>query len=184
MKTNLLLKFRIFIFIFLQFCIFRGISQEISNIELEGIYRIDSLYNNYSLAIQEDKIFLTEEKYGNNLLFFITPTFLNSYFIISWEQNKRLGIDDDHNLHLYNIEDKENIERTYWNITRYDNNTNIFLIENIFSQTNLESGNSSNKKDKIYSSRNVDKFSFLKLFEEVHIRPIDFEMLSKEPIDF
>ena len=60
MTTNLLLKFRIFIFIFLQFCIFRGISQEISNIELEGIYRIDSLYNNYSLAIQEDKIFLTE----------------------------------------------------------------------------------------------------------------------------
>ena len=158
------------------------INQTISNIELEGIYRIDSLYNNYSFLVNEDQIFITKEKSGNNLLFFITPTFLNSYFIISWEQNKRLGTDNNNSLHLYNIEDKENIKRTYWNIIRYENNTNIFLIQNVFTQTYIETNKDpSDKVDDI--SQSVLTFSFLKLFEEVQIRTIDIEMVSKEPID-
>ena len=113
--------------------------------------------------------------------FFITPTFLNSYYIISREQNKRLGIDNNNRLHLYNIEDKENIERTYWNIIRYENNTNIFLIQNVFTQTYLETNK--DPSDKVDIPQSVFIFSFFKLFDEVQIRPIDIEMVSKEPID-
>ena len=180
--TNIFFQiFRIFIFIFFQFYMHCEINQTISNVELEGIYRIDSLYNNCSFLVHEDQIFITKEKYGNNLLFFITPTFLNSYFIISWEQNKRLGTDNNNSLHLYNIEDKENIKRTYWNIIRYENNTNIFLIQNVFTQAYIETNK--DPSDKVDISQSVLTFSFLKLFEEVQIRIIDIEMVSKEPID-
>ena len=37
-----------------------------------------------------------------------------------------------------------------------------------------------NKND---NSQNIYKFSFFKLFEEVHIRPLDIEMVNKDPID-
>ena len=103
------------IFILLHLYIYSQMNQTINDI-MEGIFRIDSLYNNYTLTIKEDIIVLTEEKNGDNQMFFITPTFLNSYYIISRDKNKRIGIDDDNKLYLYKIEDKNNIERTYWNI--------------------------------------------------------------------
>ena len=137
MEIYFLLKFKIFILLHLY--IKCQINQNISNNrELEGIFRIDSLYNHYSLVIQKDNIFLTETKIGDNQMFFITSIFSNSYFIIFREHNKRIGIDDDNNLYLYKIEDLKNIEKTYWNIIRYENNNNLFLTQNVFNQKYLE----------------------------------------------
>ena len=50
MEKNILLKFQIILL--LQLYISCQINQTTSNLEIEGIFRIDSLYNNYSLAIQ------------------------------------------------------------------------------------------------------------------------------------
>ena len=180
------------IFILLHLYIYSQMNQTINDI-MEGIFRIDSLYNNYTLAIREDIIVLTEEKDGDNQMFFITSTFLNSYFIISRDKNKRIGIDDDNKLYLYKIEDKNNIERTYWNIIKYENNSNIFLIQNVFNQQYLEASMENNKGiqydiqydilNKENNTKNLFKFSLFKLYEEVQIRLIDIEMVNKDPID-
>jgi len=160
--------------------------------EFEAVFRIDSLYNKYSLATQEDNLFFIDLKNGINLNFLITTTFYNSYFIISKLNNKKIGVDNENKLHMYNINDKENIEKTYWNIIKY--NPNIYLIQNVFNQKYLEIKPINNKLrcknsyeydpiNKIDNVESVAKFYFLKLYQEVQIRPIDIEMLNKEPID-
>ena len=162
------------------------------NIEFEAMFRIDSLYNNFTLTVQNDNIFFSKSD-GNDKIFYITTTFSKSYFIISREQQRRIGIDDENKLHLYKLDDKKNIEKTFWNIIE-DKNQNYFLIQNVFNQKYLEIKTKNNKlrcKNSIESLnlnntdniKNIYKFRFFKLFEEVQIRPIDIEMVNKEPID-
>ncbi len=163
------------------------------NIEFEAMFRIDSLYNNFTLTVQNDNIFFSKSDIGNDNIFYITTTFSKSYFIISRDQQKRIGIDDENKLHLYKLDDKKNIEKTFWNIIE-DKNQNYFLIQNVFNQKYLEIKTKNNKlrcKNSIESLnlnntdniKNIYKFRFFKLFEEVQIRPIDIEMVNKEPID-
>ena len=163
------------------------------NIEFEAMFRIDSLYNNFTLTVQNDNIFFSKSDIGNDKIFYITTTFSKSYFIISRDQQKRIGIDDENKLHLYKLDDKKNIEKTFWNIIE-DKNQNYFLIQNVFNQKYLEIKTKNNKlrcKNSIESLnlnntdniKNIYKFRFFKLFEEVQIRPIDIEMVNKEPID-
>ena len=163
------------------------------NIEFEAMFRIDSLYNNFTLTVQNDNIFFSKSDTGNDKIFYITTTFSKSYFIISRDQQKRIGIDDENKLHLYKLDDKKNIEKTFWNIIE-DKNQNYFLIQNVFNQKYLEIKTKNNKlrcKNSIESLnlnntdniKNIYKFRFFKLFEEVQIRPIDIEMVNKEPID-
>ena len=163
------------------------------NIEFEAMFRIDSLYNNFTLTVQNDNIFFSKSDTGNDKIFYITTTFSKSYFIISRDQQKRIGIDDENKLHLYKLDDRKNIEKTFWNIIE-DKNQNYFLIQNVFNQKYLEIKTKNNKlrcKNSIESLnlnntdniKNIYKFRFFKLFEEVQIRPIDIEMVNKEPID-
>lgn len=163
------------------------------NIEFEAMFRIDSLYNNFTLTVQNDDVFFSKSDVGNDKIFYITTTFSKSYFIISRDQQKRIGIDDENKLHLYKLDDKKNIEKTFWNIIE-DKNQNYFLIQNVFNQKYLEIKTKNNKlrcKNSIESLnlnntdniKNIYKFRFFKLFEEVQIRPIDIEMVNKEPID-
>ena len=162
------------------------------DIEFEAMFRIDSLYNNFSLIVEKEDIFFTESS-GNDNIFYITSTFLGSYFIINRNEKKRIGIDDENKLHLYKMDDTKNIEKTYWNIIK-DKNQNYYLIQNVFNQKFLEIKPKNNKlrcKDSIEFSllnnanaiKNIYKFTFFKLFEEVQIRSIDIEMVNKEPID-
>jgi hypothetical protein len=162
--------------------------------EFEAVFRIDSLYNNFCLTKNEADIMFVESKIGKKQYFLITSTFKNSYFIISKEDNSRLGIDDENRIHLYNSDDTENIEKTYWNIIKYENNPNIYLIQNVFNQKFLEIKKINNKircktsiqydpLKKIDNSTNEVKFSFSKLYEELEKTPIDIEMVNKEPID-
>ena len=105
-------------------------------IEFEAMFRIDSLYNNFSLIVEKEDIFFTESS-GNDNIFYITSTFLGSYFIINRNEKKRIGIDDENKLHLYKMDDTKNIEKTYWNIIK-DKNQNYYLIQNVFNQKFLE----------------------------------------------
>ena len=162
--------------------------------EFEAVFRIDSLYNNYFLTKNENDIKFVESKIDKQQYFLITSTFYNSYFIISKEDNSKLGIDDKNRIHLYKSDDNENIEKTYWNIIKYENNANIYLIQNVFNQKFLEIKKINNKircktsinydpLKKIDNSTNEVKFHFSKLYEEVEKTPIDIEMVNKEPID-
>ena len=161
-------------------------------IEFEAMFRIDSLYNNFSLVVEKEDLFFTES-FENENIFYITSSFLGSYFIINRKEKKRIGIDDENKLHLYEMDDTENIEKTYWNIIK-DKNQNYYLLQNVFNQKFLEIKPENNKlrcKNSLEFSllnntnaiKNIYKFHFFKLFEEVQIRSIDIEMVNKEPID-
>ena len=169
---------------------------EIGNIELEGVYKIVSVYNRYTLSIKENDLFFSEEKDGGNFQrFSITYTYSDPYsFIISKKENKRLGIDEENRLHMYKLKDNENIEKTYWKLINYNNDPNIFLIQNAYNKKFLEIKKENNNlrcknevvydpKKKLDQVKNENKFYLLKLYQELKVRPIDIEMLKKEPID-
>ena len=163
------------------------------NNEFESIYRIDSITNHLSITIEGEDIVLSQPKGENKQHFLITSTFSNSYFIIS-KEGKRLGVDELNRMYLYKLKDKENIEKTYWNIIKYNNSENIYLIQNVYNGNFLEI-KPENKKfrckntyfydptKKIDKVKDTAKFYFFRLYEEVQIRPIDIEKLRKEPID-
>ena len=160
----------------------------------EGIYRIDSLFNGFSLTIQKDNLFFSQTLNGKGENFYITSSFENSYFIISRQENKILGIDDENKLHMYKKDDNINIEKTYWKLINYNNIPNVYLIQNVFNKKFLEIKPENNKLrcknsvlydplNKLDKVKNETKFFFFKLFEDLQIRPIDKEKLRKEDID-
>ena len=191
---NYLFNFKIFLLlIFLIHC---QINETNIDFDIEGIFRIDSLFNNYSLSFQEENLIFTESKNGNDHFFFITSTLSDSYFIKSRNENSRIGVDEENRLHFYKLDDNENIKKTYWNIIRYKNNddSNIFLIQNAYNKKFLEIKTENNKvrcKNSIDydplknkdTSQNIHKFKLFKLFEEHKTRPIDIEIVNKETID-
>ena len=169
---------------------------EIINTELEGVYKIVSIYNKYTLSVNENELFFSDEKDGGEFQrFSITYTYSDSYyFIISKKENKRIGIDEDNKMHMYKLEDDKNIEKTFWKLINYNNDPNIFLIQNVYNDKFLEIKKENNKlrcknkvlynpKNKLDQVKNENKFYLLKLYQELKVRPIDIEMLKKEPID-
>ena len=184
------------IFILLVFLTHYQINETNIDIQIEGMFRIDSLFNNYSLSFQEENLIFTESKNGNDHFFFITSSLSDSYFIKSRNENSRIGVDEENRLHFYKLDDNENIKKTYWNIIRYKNNddSNIFLIQNAYNKKFLEIKTENNKVrcknsikynplKNIDTSQDIHKFKLFKLFEEHKTRPIDIEIVNKETID-
>ena len=162
--------------------------------EYNSAFSINSLYNNYILTFQENSFCFSSNKDGINQNFLISSAFSKSFFIIFRPFNKKIGVNDDNNLYMYDLDDNENAEKTYWRFINYKNNQSIFLIQNINNNKILEIDPNSNevicKNSLVYDpSNNLDRvqvqslFYLIKLFEDVQIRPIDFEKLKNEPID-
>ena len=162
--------------------------------EYNSAFSINSLYNNYILTFQENSFCFSSNKDGINQNFLISSAFSQSFFIIFRPFNKKIGVNDDNNLYMYDLDDNENAEKTYWRFINYKNNQSIFLIQNINNNKILEIDPFSNevicKNSLVYDpSNNLDRvqvqslFYLIKLFEDVQIRPIDFEKLKNEPID-
>lgn len=160
----------------------------------ESTYRIDSVFNGLCLSVQDNEIISKNTVNGLSENFYITSSYEDSYFIISRQENKRLGVDVLNNLKFYNLDDNKDIKKTYWKFINYNNIQNVYLIQNVFSQKFLEINQEDNKlickNIVIYNPLNnlnqVKKnslFIFLKLFENLQIRPIDIEKLKNEPID-
>ena len=160
----------------------------------ESTYRIDSVFNGLCLSVQDNEIISKNTANGLSENFYITSSYEDSYFIISRQENKRLGVDFQNNLKFYNLDDNKDIKKTYWKFINYNNIQNVYLIQNVFSQKFLEINQEDNKlickNIVIYNPLNnlnkVQKnslFLFLKLFENLQIRPIDIEKLKNEPID-
>ena len=171
-------------------------NSSISNLldEYDSTFSINSLYNNYILTFQENAFCFSSNKDGIYQNFIISPTFSQSFFIIFRPFNKKIGVNDDYNLYMFDLDDNENAEKTYWRIINYKNNQSIYLIQNINNNKFLEIDPNSNavicKNSLVYDpSNNLDRvqtqsmFYLIKLFENVKIRPIDFEMIKNEPID-
>ena len=84
------------------------------NDQFNAVYRIDSVERDFPFIIQNNKVFFSSNKEGKEESFRIisTGTNKNTYYIISKPFNKKIGINDQGDLILYNIDDKENIEKT------------------------------------------------------------------------
>ena len=195
------------LFLILIFNINYILCQETDNItdiwesfQLKGIYRIDSIQKGgYSMLIDNNQIKFTNKKEGKERHFRIIPTDSNSYIIETKVFNKRIGINvDDDKIKLIDKSISENLEEIYWNIIQI--NANEFLIQNNLTKNYLEfieksSINyypqcSNNLSDIIVNDtiivENITssfKFSFLKLYEEVELKPEHIKYIEKEPVD-
>lgn len=64
----------------------------------ESTYRIDSVFNGLCLSVQDNEIISKNTANGLSENFYITSSYEDSYFIISRQENKRLGVDFQNNL--------------------------------------------------------------------------------------
>ena len=167
------------------------------NRQLKAVYRIDSLVKGYTLTVgKKNNLELLFKKLGKQQNFRIIPSdSYGLYYIESKSLNKRIGLDDKNNLILKDKINQYPLKDTYWNITNI--NDNIFLIQNNYSQNYvkvIKNNNAlicKNNLDEITNGYKIQinevsdnfKFSFLKLFEEVDLKPEHISIIEKEPID-
>ena len=178
---------------------------EISNdFKYNATYRIDSGMNGYTLIIEDNKLYFTSKKEGKEESFKIISTNYNSFYIESKIFNKILGINDKNEVYLFdkNITSEENnLKNLSWNFIKL--NKKEYLIQNNLSKKFIEiKKNFTNNISYYYPdcSENINeitnntlqinnnisktfRFSFLKLYEEVQLKPEHIELIEKEPID-
>ena len=178
---------------------------EISNdFKYNATYRIDSGMNGYTLIIKDNKLHFTSKKEGKEESFKIISTNYNSFYIESKIFNKILGINDKNEVYLFdkNITSEENnLKNLSWNFIKL--NKKEYLIQNNLSKKFIEiKKNFTNNISYYYPdcSENINeitnntlqinnnisktfRFSFLKLYEEVQLKPEHIELIEKEPID-
>ena len=169
-----------------------------NNMQFNAVYRIDSLDKNYPLIIKDNKVLFSTQKWGKKESFRILSTgkTINSFYIISKPFNKKVGINDTGEIILYKINESKNVKKTEWNFIKL--NDNNYLIQNSFNNKYLEVKNRKDKRNTIYypicnkdlnktveseKISNTLKFSFLKLYEEVQLKPEHIEFIEREPID-
>jgi len=156
------------------------------NSQLKAVYRIDSLLNGNTLTIGPDNnLELIFKKLGKQQNFRIIPSdSFGLYYIESKPLNKRIGLDDQNNLILKDKINQNSLQDTYWNITNIHDN--IFIIQNNYTKNYIKSIKNNNIlmcKNNLDSMSDDFKFSFLKLFEEVEIKPEHISIIDNEPID-
>ena len=159
----------------------------------KGVYRINTIINDYSFTIDNDNLILSNKKEGKEINFRIIPSKSNFYYIEEIEFNKRLGVNDKNELIFLEKNNSEIMENSYWNIIKL--NKKEVLIQNIFNKNFIEYENIYLKcfqnltefiKKRNYKMNNISnsfKFSFFKLYEEVELNPEFIPLIDKEPID-
>ena len=156
------------------------------NSQLKAVYRIDSILNGNTLTIGPDNnLELIFKKLGKQQNFRIIPSdSFGLYYIESKPLNKRIGLDDQNNLILKDKINQNSLQDTYWNITNIHDN--IFIIQNNYTKNYIKSIKNNNIlmcKNNLDGMSDDFKFSFLKLFEEVEIKPEHISIIDNEPID-
>ena len=159
----------------------------------KGVYRIDSLMNDYSFTVDNEHLILNYKKEGKEQNFRIKYSNSNLYFIESISLNKRIGVNDKDELIFFDINDNENIKEIHWNLIKM--NSKEFFIQNNYTKKFIEnyndflrcSGNLTEimKKGNLKEANisNSFKFSFLKLYEEVELKKEHIPLIEKEPVD-
>ena len=189
-----------------QISIISNISPEIFIEEKESeqfnaVYRVDSKEKGYPLNIDKGKVQFSSKKGGKEQNFRIIPagTNKNSYYIIAKSFNKKIGINDNDDLILYNLDDLTNIEKTRWNFIKIEDKK--YFLQNAFNKKYVEIKNRKEGKNTIYypictsdlakenekidseKISNTFKYSFFKLCDEVKLKPEHIAIIDKEPVD-
>ena len=164
--------------------------------KFNAVYRIDSKEKNYPLIIQNNKVEFSTKKEGKEESFRILSVEDNNsgvYYIISKPFNKKLGVNEKNELILY---DTYELLKTKWNFIKI--NAQEYLIQNDFNKKYLEIKNRKEGTKIIYYAicsndvdqnlepdkiKNIFKYSFFKLCEEVQFKPEHLKFIDNEPID-
>ena len=156
------------------------------NEKINGIYSIFSLSNNLYLSIKNDKLIFSDIQ--SNFRFI--PIESNIYYI-DYKYTKRLGVNNNDKIILYNKKQKLKQSKLFWSI--YNIYQNEYLIQNHYKNKFIYVQNSRIKFINIeYFIHNKETFkqkyynyifSFLKLCEEINVEKKYFNIIKKEPID-
>ena len=166
-------------------------SQDNYNLEFKGIYRIQSLYNNYFLTDENNCLQFFEPKYKNPQIYRILKTENNTFYFEVKKSNRKLGVNIvGHVLTVFSTRDKYYKNTSEWDIIPIDDNQ--YVIKNTFTQKFMEINNNfvlclndlpfPIEENKFKINKNFI-FSFHKLFDEVEITPEEEKIINDEPID-
>ena len=167
------------------------LNQESNILKFNGIYRIDSLHNNYVLADENYSLQFCDPKVKNGQMYRIIKSPNNYYYIESKKGHIKLAANQNgHILMAYNQYDKSFKGKLEWNIFKIGENE--YVVQNVGNQKFMEINNNffqcinslplPIEEHKSEISNNF-KFNFLKLFEEVKIYPGQEQFINNEPID-
>ena len=157
--------------------------------KFEGVYKIDSILG-FTLAVDiYQYILIFRKNYAKNCVFRLVPFNSEQFLIESQAFNRRLSVKNDTIILSYK-NDKE-VEEELWNIIKINNSE--FLIQNYatkrlikyekFIQCKLSEPIEEISSKNISTIDNAYKFSFLKLYEEVKLKPEHLAFIDNEPVD-
>ena len=186
MKFNFCFNFIIQIILFILI-----LNEEKNNIEFKGIYRIDSLLNQYSLIDENYSLQFYSAKKKRAQIYRIIKNERNLYYIESKRGHIKLGVNKiGHVLMVYNPHDKNFKDKMEWNIFKIEENQYIVQNNgnNKFMEVNSNFFQCINDLPTPFSEHKSEisnnfRFNFFKLFEEVNIKPEHEILINKEPID-
>ena len=166
-------------------------NQNYSFVEFKGVYRIDSLFNNYSLTEENNCLQFFDNKNKSGQIFRIIKNENNTFFFEVKKNLKKLGVNiNGHVLIVYNSKDRNYKDSIEWNIIQIWENQ--YLIQNTWNQKFLEIHNNfvqclndipypiEEHKSEISNSF---IFKFVKFIEEVNITQEQEKIINNEPID-
>ena len=153
--------------------------------EINGVYIIKNLLNNYYFKLKNNNLVLLE----NFSFFHIIPFESNLFYIESIYKKKRLGIDKKNKVVLFNRNENINKSNVIWNIIKIGEGK--YLIKNINNGMYMEINNYSlrcinsidylESQNEVYSKiSNIYLFNFIKLYKN---KRKYFKIIEKVPID-
>ena len=161
-----------------------------NNVELNGVFRIDSATNGNSLTDENYSLQFTKQKEKRSQSFRIVKTSNNLYYIENINHIRITVNENGHVLMMYNSNDSQLQKKMVWNIIHLEDNK--YVIQNDGNKKFLEINNNffqcSNdipqpiEQHKSEISNNF-KFILYKLYEEVTYTKEQKEIVEKEPVD-
>jgi hypothetical protein len=145
---------------------------QILNLEiLQGIYAIKYLANNLYFTLERNNLILSKIQ-SNFRLILIKQ---NLYYIEIMNTRKKLGVNNNNKIIIYDNKEKINENKKIWNITKVRENE--YIIYNLYNFKIIEIINNSIKCSRniidlfnINSNKNLNIiFNFIKLVEEAKI---------------
>ena len=166
-------------------------NNESNNLEFKGIYRINSLLNNYLLIVENYNVQFYNIKNKNDQMFKILKNENNLFYFETKKNRLKLGVNQNgHITIIFKLNEKHLKDTIEWNIIKIEENQ--YVIQNNKNKKFMENNNNffqcindlpqpiEEHKSEISNSF---KFSFFKLCEEVEITPEQKQIVESEPID-
>jgi len=156
-----------------------------TQVSFYGIYRLDTISKGYTVsASDKNYLYLSPLKYLNNHFRIYRSESKPYYFIELKSTNQKVGVDINNNVNLFNSTENISLARVKWSIIKL--NDEQYLIQNKYTRNYLQKSYKQVicKYDYYnFTNKNLFKFVFFKMFEEVEFKPEYVDIVEDEPID-